>query len=360
MEVEEAILRRLLEGATYREIQREFGVSLATINRIVEDARKRLPDVDTLMKLSRLLRKSGSNIFDATRGARLQEKLNLFDVTPDELEHYLKLTERSFSDEVLDNKILEAAIKLMRLEEKCEKPYEAILRDFEFMLSEATRLKAEKKVLEEKKRTLKKDLEKAEKDRDILNSEVERATATHKRLRKIGIEKIDTLAKFVEEFEALGYDAIEAKEFAELKDGLMKIDVDPKRLGEYIEQKTSLNADIYNLTIKKAGLQNEVNRMMESRRLLLARNSLLLRVSEILTTRRVLIPCKVCGFPSRIPLDACIPEPVPSQRNNSPGRMADCSTKLRLCNTNRAAREHMKCARMIFTFSFCVVFFCQA
>lgn len=304
VEVEKKISRLLLQGATFRQVARKFGVSLATIHRVAEDARKRAPEFDELRQISTLLKRNDANVFDAIRGANLLEYLNKFDVNLEELEHYLKLSERFFSDEVLGNKILEYAIRLLKLEEKGGKPYEEIVREAQTKSSEVAGLKAEKEVLEQEKKTLKQDVAKLREDRDTLNSEIKRGVATHKRLKNIGISKLNAYAQFTEEFELLGYDVNEVKEFAKLKEGLIEISIDPKKLKEYIEQKGSLNAELLNLTTKKVSLRNEISGMERDKERRLATNSALSRVHEILKTRIVYIPCKSCGRPLPLALES--------------------------------------------------------
>ena len=66
--VEEKILRRWLEGYTQRQAAREFRVGLTTVNRVIDDARKRTPDLDELRGLNFMLRKVDSSVVDAIRG----------------------------------------------------------------------------------------------------------------------------------------------------------------------------------------------------------------------------------------------------------------------------------------------------
>ncbi|MGB9135320.1 MAG: sigma-70 region 4 domain-containing protein, partial [Candidatus Bathyarchaeia archaeon] len=92
-QVEQEILKRALQGATYREIAREFGMSIATVSRVIEDARKKMPDVDSLRELSILLRKAGLTVFDATRACRLMESLTKWGISFEELSDYVRLNE---------------------------------------------------------------------------------------------------------------------------------------------------------------------------------------------------------------------------------------------------------------------------
>lgn len=117
------ILQRLLQGDTYRQVAHEFGVSTATVSRVWEDARKEMPDADSLRELSILLKKGGSNVFDAIRSCRLMESLNRWGIGLDELGRYVELNERFLSERTLDENFLYYAMKLMQLEQVSGRTY---------------------------------------------------------------------------------------------------------------------------------------------------------------------------------------------------------------------------------------------
>lgn len=87
LELEKEALRKILQGATYRGTSLELGISLATIDRTVENERRKVPDFDTLRALRTLMEKRGLSVFDATRACRLVEILNNWQIDLDELEN---------------------------------------------------------------------------------------------------------------------------------------------------------------------------------------------------------------------------------------------------------------------------------
>ena len=85
-DVEAHILGMLLAGHTYREIAREQDVTISTVNRFVEDERRRTPDFDEIRRLVLKLKKLNMTLYDAYRGAKLLEKLNELGIPLQELE----------------------------------------------------------------------------------------------------------------------------------------------------------------------------------------------------------------------------------------------------------------------------------
>ncbi|MFQ6081643.1 MAG: hypothetical protein ACE5OW_08255, partial [Candidatus Bathyarchaeia archaeon] len=143
--VEKEILRRWLEGYTQRQAAREFRVGLATVNRVINDARKRTPDLDELRGLNVMLRKGDSSVVDAIRGARLLDGVNELGVSLDGLESFIKLSERISSERGVEaERFVEASMRLTGLEAKTGKNYEEIVKDFEGKVSEVKRLDGQK------------------------------------------------------------------------------------------------------------------------------------------------------------------------------------------------------------------------
>lgn len=135
----------MLLEATYRQVSQESGISLVALNRIVEDARKRIPNLDELRKLSLTLKKCNSNVYDAKRASKLSEKLNEFGNGLDQLEKYVELTEKiSSKTSFKAADFVGSAIRLVQPEQKAGKVYQDLMKDFEKKLSKVLKLKAKK------------------------------------------------------------------------------------------------------------------------------------------------------------------------------------------------------------------------
>jgi chromosome segregation ATPase len=143
-DIEKKVFKLWLEGHTYREISPKCGgVSLATISKVVEDARKRASDIDELRQLNVTLRKGGSSVYDAIRGGKVLDGLNNFGVSLDHLESYIRLTERiSLEKDVGSEKFVGSSMNLISLEQQTGKTYGEVIKDFEQKLAKIAELES--------------------------------------------------------------------------------------------------------------------------------------------------------------------------------------------------------------------------
>ncbi len=112
---------------------------MGTINKLIENAKAAIPDLDELRALNRNLRDSGCSFHDAIRGGKLLEEINLLNISLDELANYNALAKR-ISDEK-GAQTFDAAMKLIVLEKKTKKPCEILIKEFEAL---SLRIDAEK------------------------------------------------------------------------------------------------------------------------------------------------------------------------------------------------------------------------
>jgi len=178
-EVENKIFRLWLGGYTYREISLKCGgVSLATISKVIELARKRAPDIDELRDLNVALKKGDRSVYDAVRGGILLDKVNQLGVGLEDLEDYVKTAERiSSGKEVEAERFVESAVGLIRLEAETGKAYGDVIKDFEEKLSETKKLEAKMVRLEaeykEKRSTREGEIEKLNREKALIKSLLE-------------------------------------------------------------------------------------------------------------------------------------------------------------------------------------------
>jgi len=202
--VEEKILRRWFEGNSQRQVASEFGVGLATVNRVIQDAKKRMPDIDDLRQLNLALQKSGVTVVDAMRACSVLPRLDELGIGINELSGLI--TE-------------ETAKEVARLE------------------GEKTLLEGELKNIEKKRSLAEKDL------KDLLS--------TKQTLHNVGLDKVADLARFINEFETLRFSAKEVRELAQLK---KELDAEGIRLGTLRQHFQSARA----LKLRLETLQREI------------------------------------------------------------------------------------------------------
>lgn len=127
----ERAFRLWLQGFSYRKIVDETGMSLGAINQLVEDARKRIPNLDELRELNVVLKNDGSSIYDAIRGGKLLEEMNELNVDLDELEGYNILAGRISSEKNVEAKnFVCSSMRFIGLEKQTGKTYEELVKDF--------------------------------------------------------------------------------------------------------------------------------------------------------------------------------------------------------------------------------------
>ena len=213
----------LLQGVAYREISRKFGISVSTVARVAEDARKKTPGFDSLRELSVLLKKTGLSVFDAARACRLMEALSMWGISVDELGDYVRVNEKFLSERALNEDFLSYAMKLMQLEQVSGRNYREAIEDFEKKAKEAAEAEERKLALENESLGLKAELNETNGRLVELKSEIEKATTVRKGLAKIGLHRLAQLVRFIQDFEALGFDANQVKRFAMWHQGLQEL-----------------------------------------------------------------------------------------------------------------------------------------
>lgn len=296
-DVEESILKRALEGDTYRPIAHDFGVTPSTVNRIVEDARKRMPDFDTLRGLSVTLKKYGLSVFDATRGCNLLDRLNKCGISSKELEEYVQLNERFLSEKALGEDFMSYAMRLMQLEQAYGKSYQKIVEDCGEKQKEAIELEKRKTDSETRLKSLNAETKRAEDSLAKTKSEIEKATTLHDGLAKIGIDKLAKLVKFTVEFESLGFNAFEMQKLARALRKLKEIGLDQNKLEKFIEEKGPLETQNNNLRDANEKLRRENTTLTDCNNNLLEKNSALATIDAAWKTGTVTVPCKSCNRP---------------------------------------------------------------
>lgn len=294
-QVEREILKRALQAATYREISHEFGVSVATVNRVFEDARKKMPDVDSLRELSVLLRKAGLTVFEATRSCRLVESLNKWGISLEELGDYVRLNDRFLSERALDENFLSYALKLMQLEQVSGQTFQEVVVAFEEKKRGAAEAEERRLAFENEFLGLKAELNENKVELSELKAEIEKATTVRKGLAEIGLNKLAQLVRFILDFEALGFDANQVKMLATWHRGLQRLHVDPDKLDKYIAERGSLENQINDLRLSIERIEADVNGHAIHRATLMAENSVLRAVDLVLRTGILAMQCKSCG-----------------------------------------------------------------
>jgi len=307
--VKDQALRLWLNGESYRRICAETGMSLGALSAYINELRKESPDLDQLRELSAILNKNNLSIFDAVRGSKLLEKLNQLGVSLEDLDSYVKLAQRiSHEKGVGAEGFVESAMKLIDLEGLTGKTYEELVEDLEERKRQVEELEARAKgvqleiqKLTERKAQLEGEISEAERKLSQISQELNRAVSAQERLRKLGVERVASLAEFIGDCEALGFNAQEVQNLAAWRKSLAEMGIDPDRLGDFIKRRGSLERQLNNLAREKSSREREVKQLREEyMRLWSQVNALrgdisrLSSLSYALRWGKITLPCKFC------------------------------------------------------------------
>lgn len=308
--VRRKVFQLWIEGYTYRVISQKLNISLGSIARIVDQFRRKRPDIDDLRLLNVQLRKTGSNLYDALRGATCIENLNKLDLSVKEIEDYKTLIDSvSENQDVKPAIFVKTAIKLMKLEAETGKTPTKIVKEFsekqrkiENLKKKRDSLKTEMNSIDCELRTLKQECIKVERDHTSVRKALNRSIKSRRRLERLGLDKVERLAEFVESFESLGYDTKEIKELGNLKNVLQEIQIDAATLENFIQEKSQMNRQLAGLREQVRVLGIEVKNL-ERRRFRIKRETEITKVvSTVLKTQKTYVWCKRCGFTLIVPL----------------------------------------------------------
>lgn len=289
------VIRRWLDGESYRQIEEEKDIGLASISRFIEELRKQAPDVDKLRKLNVRLRKGGFTVYDGFRACVLLESLNNYGISVSELQHYVNLSQRSLSDKKLQDNVMTYAVRLMQFELKYGKSYEEVAEDFNRLDQETDAKKTKNAELKQKNKKLKEEAEdKAETNRKLdaecvkISNKLDRISKAHEQLRDFGPEKLQKLAQFAYDIDALGFSVEEIQKLTILERELTRLGFDTDNLQRDVLRIRSLSGRADELESRVASFGKTTNQLSKTHTTLLA-------AQRMLQTNTIGIPCKSCG-----------------------------------------------------------------
>jgi uncharacterized protein (UPF0335 family) len=301
--VEAQALSLWLQGNAYRSITNKLRISLGVLTRIINDKKRSVLDLDELRKLNVLLMKSDSSVYDAVKGAKLLGKVNELGIDLERLEGVINIVDKISSERNVEaEKFIGSAMKLTEFEAKTGKPYHEIVGEFEDKQTQMQKLDLKVKELDSQRAKIQGELSQATEKLSKTLEELKHIISTKERLEKLGLERVSDLARFVEDFELLGFDANAVRELAGWRKSLAEIGIDPDMLESFIREKGSLEKQISELekerrrvegSVKK--LRDEHLRLFEETASLQAEVLKLSKLGRVVKLGKVIIQCRVCG-----------------------------------------------------------------
>jgi len=193
-----------LEGRNYSEMATELGISSGSISSILDNVRRRAPDLDELRKLNLWVRKRTSNVYDALRGGQLLEELHKLGTSLGDLNKLLEiLNEVADERHIGPEDLVDTCLRLRTLEVQYKKTYNEIVKDFEERQTQIRNLEVKVKKIQEESQKLNTRKRKLEETLSKVKKKLNLATKTTKRLGKLTLEKLDQLAEHAEKEESL-------------------------------------------------------------------------------------------------------------------------------------------------------------
>lgn len=151
-EQKDEVISFWVDGLTYREVSDKTGVSIASISAVINQARKKSPDIDNLRNLKKSLDESNTHFLDAQRGVNFLHQLDQILVPISELPRVIALIQR-YGEKARD--ILAFGSHLAELENSWGKPYKDIVAEAEEASEQLSTLKTELHTLRQAEECLK-------------------------------------------------------------------------------------------------------------------------------------------------------------------------------------------------------------
>jgi len=244
-EVKAKALRLWLSGLTYRLINEKTGVSLGAMNELVNEARKKAPDIDDLRQLNVTLQKSGVPLADAIRACSVISQLDELGLAINMLSEYVEFSRKlAATRSVGPAELVESALRLSKLEKETGKPYHELVREFEDKQARVKEMNLKLKALSNERVKIQGEISQASEKLSKTLEELKHAIGTKERLQKLGLEKTATLSKFIEDYESLGFDAEEVQKLAKWRKSLAETGINPDALESFIGKRGSLEKQL--------------------------------------------------------------------------------------------------------------------
>lgn len=293
------VLDLCLKGYTYQQISNKLQISAGVISTIIGEFRKKTPDLDQLRKLSIKLENYDLDVYDAIWGANLMIKLREFGISPHQIEDLILISEKFCKEKNLDKpKFGNLIIRLMREEEKTNRPFEQILED-------KCNKYEENRILEQKNKVLRKkcqDKEQILKEQDKRNKKIEAEVITRVGIKNIGLDSFAKTLIQICALKSLNLNPEELSELDRLKILLNKKKITPQNLQTQIQNGIFQESEKNHRTLELNRLKQEITEYKNQKKKLRGKCFYLMFYDNILTAKKLSVFCPQCRSPIKYPL----------------------------------------------------------
>jgi len=188
-----------LRGLSYRDISARTGVSLGAISNIIEEEKRRAPDLENLKLLSDYLFKAKANIADALRGAQLLSTIDASTLSAVDLPECIKFYSKAGD---AAPQIIAAGYQVMHLSATTGLGYPELISDIQNGTWARDQLQKSIIALQAQHKQLRSEL-----------PELERLKNLDEKIRKksINYEQLETFIEKASKLETLGFTEAEAE-----------------------------------------------------------------------------------------------------------------------------------------------------
>jgi len=235
--VQHQILSLYFEGLSQSDVAKRLGIAQSTVSleigRFMKEAKASMESACEKYGIAEFLRgthhiakqmlEAGLTIPKCLRAFSFMERLDGLGRALDDMEGLFQLYDRAKKEPAM----LDGGLKLLKLEAEAGKTYQELLADFERKLADLNELNAKVQSLREAQSTIESELRDV---RDRLLSEKQRLesiVATKERLDRLGLDKVNELAAFIEDYEKLGFNAEDVRELSSWRARLKDMGADP-------------------------------------------------------------------------------------------------------------------------------------
>ena len=242
-----AVIDTWLRLVTFRDIAASTGVSLGTVSNIIEEEKKRAPDLESLRQLSNDLSKAKANIADALRGAQLLSTIDASTLSAVNLPEFIKFYAQTGDSAP---QAIAAGYQGIQLHATTGLSYPDLISEIQNKTQTMNQLWQSITTLQVQHRQLRSEL-----------PDLERLKNLDEKIRKknISYEQLDTFIERASKLETLGFTEAEVEILAQ---ELSKIGLTPAKA---VGKLASLFSEHQTLQESAGKLRLEVQRLTETK-----------------------------------------------------------------------------------------------
>jgi hypothetical protein len=182
----------------------------------------------------------------------------------------------------------------MKLEKTFNKPYETLIKEYQNTQIKNIEVLQENSEFKKQNNQEKQKLKKTKKELQDIQKQIKKMLSTRAELNNVSLDKLSDLARFIPDFESLGYSPETIRLFAEIHDQLKKRGIDPNDFKYYQIDKIEMDKQIEFLNQTITTIQREVTTLENQKTILINQNPRLTTADQFTRTGIFTTECFNC------------------------------------------------------------------